>query len=124
MGAAAGRPAAVPPVPGGDPARSPIRGPFHDIPRAACAAVCAHRPRTSLHQTRQACPDAAARLGLCRFDILMELNGVPIRRVADIGPALRRQVAGKPLRAKVMRRANLVEIAEAARAEKKPPAPR
>jgi len=56
----------------------------------------------------------AARLGLQRYDILLELNGITVRTAADIRPTLLSQDAKQPVRAKVMRRAKLIMLKEAA----------
>ncbi len=54
-------------------------------------------------------PDSrAARLGLKRHDILVELNGTEIRRFEDVARALARKVATTT--AKVVRAANLIEL--------------
>ena len=55
----------------------------------------------------------AARLTLLRFDILVELNGMPIRGIDDVGPALRSLEKGVPVTAKVMRRGRALELKSA-----------
>ena len=52
----------------------------------------------------------AARLDLKRFDILLELNGMPIRGFEDVGPALRSRADKEPVAAKVMRRGQIVDL--------------
>ncbi|MHC4409029.1 MAG: HEAT repeat domain-containing protein [Planctomycetota bacterium] len=52
----------------------------------------------------------AARLTLLRFDILVELNGMPIRDLADVGPALRSLEKKAPVTAKVMRRGRALDL--------------
>jgi len=52
----------------------------------------------------------AARLTLLRFDILVELNGMPIRGIDDVGPALRSLKEGTPVTAKVMRRGRALDL--------------
>jgi S1-C subfamily serine protease len=46
----------------------------------------------------------ASRLGLQRYDILLELNGVAIRGVNDVTVALKRHKQGEKLTATVIRR--------------------
>jgi hypothetical protein len=52
----------------------------------------------------------AAKLGLVRFDILLELNGSTVRGHGDVGPALRGRDENAPLSAKVLRRAKIVDL--------------
>jgi len=56
----------------------------------------------------------AARLGLQRFDILLELNGLTVRTAADIRPALLSRNPKQPVTVKVMRHAKLVALEETA----------
>jgi len=52
----------------------------------------------------------AHRIGIERFDILTELNGMSVRGFDDVGPALRAAEPGKPITAKVLRRGESVEL--------------
>jgi hypothetical protein len=52
----------------------------------------------------------ADRLGLKRYDILLELNGIAVRSAADIRPALLSRNPSQAVQAKVMRRAQEVEL--------------
>jgi len=56
----------------------------------------------------------AARLGLQRFDILIELNEQSVRSAADIRPALLSREPKQLVVAKVMRRAKIVSLTEKA----------
>lgn len=53
----------------------------------------------------------ADRLGLLRYDILLELNGVGIRRTQDVAAALGDSAEDAKLTAKVMRRGKVIELA-------------
>jgi len=55
----------------------------------------------------------AARLGLERYDIVLELNGMPLRSLADVGPALRAREEKAPVTAKVMRRGRPLDLQSA-----------
>ncbi|MHC4937867.1 MAG: HEAT repeat domain-containing protein [Planctomycetota bacterium] len=55
----------------------------------------------------------AARLTMQRFDILVELNGMAIRGLSDVGPALRAVEEGKPVTAKVVRRGRVMDLKSA-----------
>lgn len=52
----------------------------------------------------------AAKLGLARHDILLELNGSAVRGFADVGTALRGRDENAPLLAKVLRRGKTVDL--------------
>jgi len=52
----------------------------------------------------------AHRLGMQRYDILLALNGMDVRSLADVGPALRARDEKKPVTATVLRRGKAVEL--------------
>jgi hypothetical protein len=60
----------------------------------------------------------AARLGLQRFDVLVELNGREIRGIEDVSVALRTPPEGGKAVAKIVRRTQMMTLAEGAAAPK------